>query len=196
MAEICAGVYALMDDAIIISNLNDFIFCPASIYFHNLYGSRDTLTYQEASQINGSSAHEAVDKGTYSSKKSILMAIDVYSEKYNIVGKIDIYDMEKKHLIERKRQIKTIYDGYIFQLYAQYFAMVEMGYEIDKLFLYSMSDNKKYPVELPTKGNKMLEKFECVIEEMKKFSLDSFIQDNAEKCRNCIYESACDRGIL
>ena len=27
------------------SNLNDFIFCPASIYFHKLYGSQDNLTY-------------------------------------------------------------------------------------------------------------------------------------------------------
>ena len=27
------------------SNLNDFIFCPASIYFHKLYGSQDNLAY-------------------------------------------------------------------------------------------------------------------------------------------------------
>lgn len=40
-----------MDDAIIISNLNDFIFCPASIYFHNLYGSRSTIMYQNSSQL-------------------------------------------------------------------------------------------------------------------------------------------------
>lgn len=92
-----------MDDAIIISNLNDFIFCPASIYFHNLYGSRDTITYQGAAQINGKKAHEAVDKGTYSGRKHILTALDIYSEKYNIVGKIDIYDLDKKILTERKR---------------------------------------------------------------------------------------------
>lgn len=185
-----------MDDAIIISNINDFVFCPASIYFHNLYGSRDTFTYQNASQINGSHAHEAVDQGRYSSKKNILTAIEVYSETYNIVGKIDIYDKEKKHLIERKRQIKTIFDGYIFQVYAQYFAMREMGYEIEKIFLYSMADNKKYPVAIPQKGDKMLQKFEDVLAEIRGFSLDSFVQDNAEKCRNCIYEPACDRGVL
>ena len=50
-----------MDDVIIISNLNDFIFCPASIYFHKLYGSEDNLMYQSSYQINGSKAHEAVD---------------------------------------------------------------------------------------------------------------------------------------
>lgn len=31
------------DSTILISQLNDFIFCPASIYFHNLYGDRDNL---------------------------------------------------------------------------------------------------------------------------------------------------------
>lgn len=55
-----------MDDAIIISNLNDFIFCPASIYFHKLYGSEDNLMYQSSYQINGSKAHEAVDNARLS----------------------------------------------------------------------------------------------------------------------------------
>ena len=54
----------MMDDAIIISNLNDFIFCPVSIYFHNLYGNRSTITYQGKAQMNGSNAHDAVDNGT------------------------------------------------------------------------------------------------------------------------------------
>lgn len=34
-----------MDDLIIISNLNDFIFCPASIYFHKLYGIEERLMF-------------------------------------------------------------------------------------------------------------------------------------------------------
>lgn len=69
-----------MDDLIIISNLNDFIFCPASIYFHKLYGSEDTIMYQSKAQLDGTKAHEKIDNGTYSTRKNILMAIDVYSE--------------------------------------------------------------------------------------------------------------------
>lgn len=41
-----------MDDIILISNLNDFIFCPVSIYFHGLYGGADVLTFQTKSQLN------------------------------------------------------------------------------------------------------------------------------------------------
>ena len=56
----------------------------------------------------------------------------MYCEKYRLLGKIDIYDGKKKILRERKRQIKQVYDGYIFQLYGQYFSLIEMGYEVDK----------------------------------------------------------------
>jgi CRISPR-associated protein Cas4 len=184
-----------MDDYIIISNLNDFVFCPASIYFHNLYGSMDTMLYQSASQINGTNAHKAVDQGTYSEKKNIITALEVYSEQYNLVGKIDIYDGDSKTLTERKKKIRTIYDGYVFQIYAQYFAMKEMGYEVKKLRFYSMDDNKMYPVKLPEEDPAMKQKFEETIEQIKRFQIDGFVQDNIEKCRNCIYEPACDRGL-
>lgn len=50
------------DDIILISNLNDFIFCPASIYFHKLYGGQDNLTYQTEAQMNETNAHKAIRK--------------------------------------------------------------------------------------------------------------------------------------
>ena len=78
-----------MDDIIIISNLNDFIFCPVSIYFHNLYGNRDVLTYKKEVQLNGTSVHNNVDNGEYSTRKDIVSGISAYSEKYNIICKID-----------------------------------------------------------------------------------------------------------
>ena len=96
--------------------------------------------------------------------------MDVYSAEYNLVGKIDMYDMDKKLLVERK--INVIYVGYIFHLYAQYFAMIEMGYVIGQLRLYSMIDNKVYPIKLPKDDNNMFRKFEETIQSMKKFSLE------------------------
>ena len=184
-----------MDDIIIISNLNDFIFCPASIYFHKLYGSQDNLTYQSSYQINGSKAHESVDNSSYSTKKSIITALDVYSDKYKLSGKIDIYDMEKQLLIERKKHISKIYDGYVFQLYAQYFAMLEMGYIINSLEIRSLDDNKKYKIALPNQDDAMFKKFENLISEIRTFDLENYNQDNIEKCKHCIYEDACDRSL-
>ena len=151
--------------------------------------------YQNAAQINGKKAHEAVDHNTYSTRKDILQAMDVYCEKYGLVGKIDIFDGETGTLIERKRTIKRIYDGYIFQLYAQYFAMVEMGYLVKRLKLHSVTDNKNYDILLPEKDKEMWLKFEALIYDMRHFDLEAFEQMNGEKCNHCIYEAACDRGV-
>ena len=81
------------------------------------------------------------------------MAIDVYSEKYGVIGKIDMYDENKKLLVERKKHVNKIYDGYVFQLYAQYFAMLEMGYTISSLEIRSLDDNKKYKIALPNQDD-------------------------------------------
>lgn len=184
------------DDCILISQLNDFIFCPASIYFHGLYGGRDNLTFQKSPQLNGTQAHTAVDSGAYSSRKNILQGISVYSEKYRLVGKIDILDTATHTLTERKKKIKVIYDGYIFQTYAQYFALTEMGYTVNKLRLYSMDDNKIYNVPLPKDNPAMYAKFEELVKTMRTFDLTAFKQANTAKCQNCIYEPAYDRSLL
>lgn len=181
------------DDAILITQLNDFIFCPASIYFHQLYGETDNMLFQDKPQIDGKNAHKTVDNGIYSSRKNILQGISVYSEKYNLMGKIDLYDADREELIERKKKIKTIYDGYVFQIYAQYFALVDMGYKVNKLFLYSMDDNKKYEILLPCDNLPMFHKFEQTIMDMRNFKLDNFVQTNIQKCEHCIYAPACDR---
>ena len=89
-----------MDDIILISNINDFIFCPVSIYFHNLYGSENKLMFQSEYQLNGTKAHETVDSNRYSTRAEIITSLDVYSDVYRIVGKIDIYNGKQKRLIE------------------------------------------------------------------------------------------------
>lgn len=185
-----------MEETILILYLNDFIFCPVSIYFHKLYGKLDKKLYQSEYQINGTNAHKAIDNKKYSSRKNILQGIDIYSSKYGIEGKIDIFDIAKKELVERKNKILQIYDGYIFQVYAQYYGLIEMGYKVEKISLYSLSDNKKYNVKLPADDNDMNTKFEDLIKEIHEFDIENFKQTNKEKCKRCIYEPACDRSLI
>ena len=185
-----------MDDAIQISFLNDFIFCPASIYFHQLYGGMDDMLFQCSDQLNGKNAHAAIDEGRYSSKKNMLQAISVYCERYNILGKIDLFNIDTGMLTERKKKITVVYDGYIFQLYAQYFALQEMGYMVKSIKIYAVDSNKAYTVKLPENDPEMLIKFEETVERIKHFKLDTFRQENVQKCMHCIYEDACDRSLL
>lgn len=120
----------------------------------------------------------------------------MYSEKYNLTGKIDIYNQKTKELIERKKHVVTVYEGYIFQLYAQYYCMLEMGYEIAALKIHSMDDNKTYTVDLPSEDINMNEKFEKLINDIEDFSLEEYVQTNEKKCKTCIYESLCDRSLI
>jgi CRISPR-associated protein Cas4 len=53
-----------MNDLIAISTLNDFIFCPYSIYLHQVYVDADEDMYQAKPQTRGRNAHEKVDMKT------------------------------------------------------------------------------------------------------------------------------------
>lgn len=181
----------MSENPVLISHINDFIFCPVSIYFHGLDSSTDRLTLQSAYQLNGTAAHEKSDNGTYSDRKDILQAEEIYCEKYNIIGKIDTFDKRNGRLTERKKKITTVYDGYVFQLYAQYFALVEMGMTVCELRLYSMDDNKVYNIPLPENDPEMHNKFENTLKTMEEFDMTTFHQNNTDKCRRCIYEQLC-----
>lgn len=201
MASVCSEEPLLgecnMEDVILLSQLNDFIFCPVSIYFHNLYGPDiEKSLYQGKAQIAGTKAHETIDEKRYSKSNHIIMGMDVFCEKYRLSGKIDMLDLRTGCLTERKKRVKEIYDGYIFQLYGQYFSMKEMGYNVKTLRIYSMDDQRKYDIPLPEENTEMLLKFEQTINNMRNFKLSGFTQDNPLKCRNCIYEPACDRGLI
>ncbi|MCR5150839.1 MAG: type V CRISPR-associated protein Cas4 [Clostridiales bacterium] len=176
--------------------MNDFIFCPVSIYFHSLEEETDDFLYKDSYQFNSSAAHERSDSGNYSSRKTMLQAISVYSSEFNLLGKIDTFDAEKGILTERKKRITTIYDGYIFQVYAQYFALTELGYEVNEIRLYSMDDNKIYPVKKPEDDLIMFEKFKNVIEDIENFDYSDFKQNNKSKCERCIYEPLCSYSAL
>lgn len=91
-----------------ITALNDFTFCPVSIYFHLLYADVDTKTYHSIKQTDGLFAHKTIDENKYSVADTVT-GLDVYCEKYNLIGKIDVYNKRTKTLIERKKKVKTFY---------------------------------------------------------------------------------------
>lgn len=159
-----------MEAYIQISKINDFLYSPKSLYLHKVYESFDPKVYHELPQQTGKINHEGIENKTYSTSKNFIQGKTVYSQKYNILGKIDIYDLKKKALIERKTRVKRIFQGYRYQLYAQMFAMQEMGYEVKSLFIHSLEDNKRYEISLPNLHD--IRQFEKIINKMKSFELE------------------------
>ena len=157
-----------MDDIIQISKLNDFVYSSETLYLHQIYEGFDVSTHHDLPQTRGRLNHEKIDKGQYSTSKHILQGTTVYCEKYGLVGKIDIFDTQKSHLIERKTLVKKIYPGYKYQLWAQMFALEENGYKIKKLFAHSLTDNRRYPIPKPTK-DELLE-FEKIITSIREYN--------------------------
>jgi CRISPR-associated protein Cas4 len=174
-----------MEVYITISKINDFLFCPKTLYLHMMYENFSDDLFHEEPQRKGKLKHKAIEENTYSTCKKFIIGKEVYSQKYGLMGKIDIYDKETKTLIERKTKIKKIYDGYKFQLYAQYFCMKEMGYDVQKLILRSLLDNKNYEISLPNEDD--IQQFEEIIKCIRNFNSEDLLYHSCPRCSNSIY---------
>lgn len=181
-----------MDNYILISTLNDFIFCPYSIYLHNVYMETDESIYYAIPQVRGKIAHTGIDKKTYSPRNDCITALPVFSDKYGLLGKIDLFKVAEKKLIERKYQLKQIFRGQIYQLWAQYFCMQEMGYNIESLAFYEISTNKMHPIDIPTQEDE--KEFSDFITKFRNYNPSDSITIIASKCQHCIYNNLCDKA--
>ena len=180
------------EDYISISTLNDFIFCPYSIYLHNVYMESDEGLYHATPQTRGRNAHETIDTKKASNRAGDLQSLPIMSEKYKLMGKIDLYRSKDKKLIERKYQLKNIYQGQIYQLWAQYLCMTEMGYDVKEIAFYEISTNKMIPVALPTA--EQLVQFQSFLKSYRTYNPEQPIPVNSNKCKHCIYCSLCDKA--
>lgn len=174
-----------MESYIKISNINDFLYCPVSIYLHSIYENFNTKAYHQTPQVVGSLHHKSIDEGAYSTAKRYEMAKEVWSEEFGLAGKIDVYDNQTKTLIERKTRVKTIYQGYRYQLYAQYFCMKEMGYEVNKLLIHSLEDNKRYSIPIPNDDE--INEFAALLKEMRSFDMSKIKNHKCKRCSESIY---------
>lgn len=190
-----------MESYIKLTNLNDFIYCPKSIFYHTLYESYNSNLFHKKAQIEWKIIHETIDNKKYSSRKNILQGLEVYNDFYKIAGKIDIFNIKTWELIERKTQIfkdengkEKIYKWQKYQIWWQMFCLEEMWYEIKTLWIYSVKDNKKYRIFKPSK--KEIIWFENVLEKYKNFNLlQKYWKQNIKKCKECIYNELCDYYI-
>lgn len=183
-----------MNDLIAISTLNDFIFCPYSIYLHNVYMDTDEDMYHAKPQTRGRNAHEIVDAKKASTRSDVIESLCVLCYELGLYGKIDMYYQTNKTLIERKYALKHIYRGQYYQLWAQYYCMTEMGYEVENIAFYEISTHKTINIPLPGEQ----EKAELVqfINAYRDYNPKASISINPNKCTHCIYCNLCDKTDL
>lgn len=154
----------------------------------------DEDTYKAVPQLSGSNAHRSTDSRSASTRKEDIMSLPVYSDELGIAGTIDIFKGKESLLIERKNNLKQIFRGQIYQLWAQYFCMLEMGYTIKNIAFYEISTNKMFYQALPMEKDK--QELELFIKSFRAFKPDhTHFVVNLNKCRHCIYCNLCDKTI-
>ncbi len=129
-----------METYIPITWLNDYIFCPYSIYLHQIYDEGTEEAFSAKPQQKGKTAHRKIDE--LSEKQEEYHGMYVISHKLRLYGKIDVYYPQNQTLIEYKYQVHKMFKGFYYQLWAQYFALIEMGYTIKSLMISSIAKNE------------------------------------------------------
>lgn len=154
----------------------------------------DEDIYKATPQLSGNHAHRAIENKSASTRKDDIMTLPIYSDELGIMGAIDIFRGKDRLLIERKNNLKHIFRGQIYQLWAQYFCMTEMGYTIDKIAFYEISTNKMLYQPLPTNENK--DELKAFIRRFRGYNPDvAHFEISPNKCRHCIYCNLCDKTI-
>jgi len=182
-----------MDNLIPISFLNDFVFCPYSIYLHNVYVGTEEQLIHALPQVKGKDYHKNIDQKKYQGK-NWLLGLPVASMELGVKGVIDIYRPSERILIERKYQLRNLYRGQILQLWAQYYCLTEMGYEVSKLEFQTKNNNESRSIELP--GPPQKNELIYFISTIRHFDPESVFETNPNKCRNCIYINLCHKTNL
>lgn len=176
-----------MEHYLPITTLNDFVFCPYSVYLHQIYKNTSEDIYHSFSQSRGQRLHDFIDRDTNS---LYLKSAFVISEKLGIYGKIDEFKDIDKELIEYKSTTAVFYKGYYYQIWAQYLCLIEMGIEVKKLAFYDLSKHYKTPIPLPSSED--IKELEAFINYVKKYEMGSKIIVNPNKCSKCIYFNLCE----
>lgn len=184
-----------MENFIPITSISDFCFCPYSIYLHNIFKEVDDSLYQAEPQIKGKMAHEAIDKKEYGNKDDDIQSLNVLSEKYKLVGVIDLYRSKSKELVEFKTNTRVIGKEKLYQIWAQMLCMREMGYEVRKLTIHDLINDKDIPIQEPTAQE--MREFETLLDNYKMYDpMNSPIETSANKCSHCIYSKLCDKNPI
>lgn len=154
----------------------------------------DEIIYHATPQIKGKVEHSSIDNKTASNKKNDIICLPVYSDRFKLMGKIDVYKKDTHHLIERKYQLKQIFRGQIYQLWAQKYCLEEMGYQVDLLSFYETSTNKMISVNPPSELEEL--EFVSFIKHYHSFDPSDNLDININKCMHCIYNNLCDKTTV
>lgn len=102
-----------MNDYIPLSTLNDFIFCPYSIYLHSVYMESDEDLYKATPQIKGAirlqfSVYEV--RNTKRIVNNLMSKIEAYAKHFTADDSVILFDIEAEKLTKYGNAIRRDQD--------------------------------------------------------------------------------------
>ncbi len=119
------------EEIVLISSLNQYVFCPRRCYLINVEG----VFLENLYTLEGSQSHETADLPGLETRKNvrIVRALPLYADKLGVQGKADVIEFhlqpdgsERPYPIEYKRGRKKQWDNDDVQLCAQGLCLEEM----------------------------------------------------------------------
>ena len=150
----CLSVMVMTEDLIPLRMLNEFVYCPRLFWIEYV----DNEFVDSEDTINGRFVHRNVDKVKSLpediSDKFNARSIMLSSEKYGIIGKLDMVEGKDEHIspIEYKsgsmRDDSQAWETDTFQVVAQALLLRENGYNCDEAYIYYEKNRKKIAVPI------------------------------------------------
>ena len=181
-----------MDGYVSFSELNDFLFCPQSLYLHTLYKNYKSNIYHDTPQADGKAAHETIDQNTYN-RAGWETGVWLCSPSHMIYGRCDLYNPSTGELVERKRTIKKVYEGQRMQAWAQAICLMDMQRSVTSITLHSLTDNVRH--KLPIPDDLITSRVNLLVQEIQaykaNYNANVSVSVSDTRCRRCIYAPLC-----
>jgi len=137
-----------MEDPVLLSLLNDFIFCPRRAALKGIEG----LWGENAHTVVGDLLHDHADDPGYETDEgvTVLRALRLYSDRYGLSGRADIVELRagRPVPVEYKKGKKRDFENDDVQLCAQALCLEEMfATEVPHGWIYHASSKRRRPVD-------------------------------------------------
>ncbi len=131
-------------ETVLVSALNDYVFCPRRCALHHIEGM---WSDNEHTTI-GSLLHEHTDTPGYETDGDVVLlrGLPLYSSRYGLTGKADIVEMRagRPTPVEYKKGKRRKFENDDVQLCAQAFCLEEMfGVTVEEGFIYHAASRRR-----------------------------------------------------
>ncbi len=182
---------AMEIESVLISLLNDYVFCPRRAGLKLIEGLRSDNEHTALGRL----LHDHADEPGYETEAGVtlLRALPLFSNRYGLVGKADIVEMRggRPTPVEYKKGKRRPFENDDVQLCAQALCLEEMfGVDVPEGFIYHAASKRRRAVIF---NDRLREETKYAIEAVRKMLADGRVPSAIlmPRCEGCSLHEVC-----